>query len=474
MRLKNRLLAMPIAAKLTVWYAVMLTCILLLTSALTVGGLYYVLSSQAQADMAASRDWLVGQLADGHKINQHLLDDGKILPGVLLHITDEDNHTVLASGIDFHGQDSLGDELEDDGVPMLFFASQTAPIRIVRIDKTYFYYLCEDIYRDGHLYQLHFFKAVSEQKHFFKMLVESLAVTNLIGLFIAILSGMYLSRKLLRPLRNITATARAIEVSDLDKRIEVPCSHDELHELARTFNHMLNRLQAGFEDQRRFVGDASHELRTPITVISGYANMLDRWGKEDPAVLAEAVEAIKSEATNMYNLVEKLLFLARADQNRQNMEKRVVDMKALLQEVAQETKLIAADHQVVLADNEAGGVYADIGAIKQMLRIFIENSIKYTPAGGTITLSACRQDGKLAVTVADNGVGIPKEEQTKIFERFYRVDRSRSKTTGGNGLGLAIARWIAQRHDMEILVDSEVNQGTAITVLMDIVEETSN
>ena len=105
MRLKNRLLAMPIAAKLTVWYAVMLTCILLLTSALTVGGLYYVLSSQAQADMAASRDWLVGQLADGHKINQHLLDDGKILPGVLLHITDEDNHTVLASGIDFHGQD---------------------------------------------------------------------------------------------------------------------------------------------------------------------------------------------------------------------------------------------------------------------------------------------------------------------------------------------------------------------------------
>lgn len=470
MRLKNRFLAIPIAAKLTVWYAVMLTCILLLTSVLTVGGLYYVLSSQAQADMSASRDWLVEQLADGHKINRHLLDDGKILPGVLLHITDENSRTILASGIDFHGQESIKEELEDDGVPMLFFASQQAPIRIVRIDKTYFYYLSEDIYRDGHIYQLHFFKAVSEQKHFFKMLVESLAITNLIGLVIAILSGMYLSRKMLRPLRSITATARAIEVSDLGKRIEVPCSHDELHELARTFNHMLNRLQAGFEDQRRFVGDASHELRTPITVISGYANMLDRWGKEDPAVLSEGVEAIKSEAANMYNLVEKLLFLARADQNRQMIEKRMVDMQALLQEVAQETKLIAGKHQVVLADNAAASVYADVGAVKQMLRIFIENSMKYTPEGGTITLSSQRQDAKLAVTVADTGVGIPKNEQAKVFERFYRVDRSRSKMTGGTGLGLSIARWIAQRHNMEILVDSDVNQGTAITVLMDIVD----
>ncbi len=470
MQLRNRLLTMPITAKLTVWYAVMLTFILLLTSVLTVGGLYYVLYSQAQEDMAASRDSLVQNLADGHPINRKLLDHSKLLPGVLLNITDESNNTVLGSAITFRDKNCLTDELEDDGAPFFLFPSQAAPLHIVCIDKMYFYYLSEEIWQNGHIYQLHFLKPVSEQKHFFKMLVESLTVTTFIGLVIAIFSGMYLSRKMLRPLRNITATAKAMEVSNLGQRIDVPESHDELHELATTFNHMLGRIQAGFDHQRRFVGDASHELRTPITVISGYANMLDRWGKEDPAVLSEGVEAIKSEAANMYNLVEKLLFLARADQNRQDIDKRVVDMNALISEVVQETRLIAGEHTVILASNEAAFVYADAGAVKQMLRIFIENSIKYTPDGGTITLSSRRKENKLAVTVEDTGVGIPKEEQTKIFERFYRVDRSRAKTTGGTGLGLSIASWIAKQHDMDIVVDSEPNQGAMITVLMDVVE----
>ena len=474
MRLRNRLLTMPITAKLTVWYALMLAFIMLLTSVLTVGGLYYVLYSQAQADMAASRDSLVWNLEQGHPINRKLLEHSKLLPGVLLNITDESNNTVLGSAITFRDKNCLTDEVEDDGAPLFFSPLQSAPLHIVCIDKMYFYYLSEEIWQNGHVYQLHFLKPVSEQKNFFKVLVESLIVTNLIGLVIAVFFGMYLSRKMLRPLRNITATAKAMEISNLEKRIDVPESHDELHELATTFNHMLGRIQAGFDHQRRFVGDASHELRTPITVISGYANMLDRWGKEDPTVLSEGVEAIKSEAANMYNLVEKLLFLARADQNRQEIDKRIVDMKALVNEVVQETRLIAGDHKVVLAANETAFVYADAGAVKQMLRIFIENSIKYTPDGGNITLSSQLKDDKLAVIVQDTGVGIPKGEQTKIFERFYRVDRSRTKTTGGTGLGLSIASWIAKQHGMDIVVDSEPNEGATVTVFIDIVENASS
>ena len=275
---------------------------------------------------------------------------------------------------------------------------------------------------------------------------------------------MFISRKTLQPLRTIITTAKEIEIHDLGKRIPLSNSKDELHELAATFNHMLNRIQTGFEQQQRFVADASHELRTPITVISGYADMLDRWGKQDGAALTEGIEAIKSEAANMHNLIEKLLFLARTDQNKQTLTKDALLMPPLLEDIFQETRLIAPQHQVLLSQNQQASILADAVAIKQMLRIFIENSIKYTPDGGVITLASQRINTHLEITITDTGIGIPKKEQAKIFDRFYRVDSSRSKTTGGTGLGLSIAHWIAAQHNATIQVASVPSQGTTITL----------
>ena len=344
------------------------------------------------------------------------------------------------------------------------FCAKRQNLQIATLGRDYYFHATQSVWQGSRLYQLHFLKPLSDQVSFLSKLVNSLLLADAFGLFIAVVSGIFISRRILRPLRNITNTAKKIEVTDLDKRIPVADSNDELQELAHTFNHMLDRIQAGFEQQRRFVSDASHELRTPITVISGYAGLLDRWGKQNPAALDEGISAIKSEVENMNRLIERLLFLARSDQNKPIVGKIPVAMEPLMLELVQETKLIAQDHHVTLEKNEPATICADPVYFKEMLRIFIDNSIKYTPKGGAIRLASQITDQALAVTIADTGIGIPEEDQPKIFDRFYRVDKSRTKTTGGAGLGLSIAKWIAEEHACSIRLTSMPGKGTTVTV----------
>jgi signal transduction histidine kinase len=299
------------------------------------------------------------------------------------------------------------------------------------------------------------------------MLERSLMVTNLIGLLVALLAGYFISRRILRPIRTLTQAAREIEITDLDRRIEVSPARDELSELADTFNHMLDRIQSGFEQQRRFVSDASHELRTPVTVIRGYSDMLSRWGREDKAALDEGIAAIRSEAEDMQELIEKLLFLARADQKRQVLHKERLNLEELIQDVARKAQIVDKTHEVSLLQNDAAEVFADSVTIKQMLRIFLENSMKYTPAGGHIRISSVRQAAFMQIEIADDGIGIAPEHQQKVFARFYRVDSSRTKAqggVGGTGLGLSIASWIAERHDIAISLESVLGHGTKIVL----------
>ena len=461
---KIKHLAIPISIKLTVLYAVILSCILVFTSALTVAGLYYVFYTQAADDIGASANNALSYLASDHSVGQRMLKENLLVPGVVLRIFDKENNLLLDSAPYLPGNHALTKEDKEDLNPLKFIPLKKRYLSIVHVNHVYFYYLNQEILQGDQVYHLHFMKPLSEQSHFLKTLIKSLLVTNSLGLLAAIISGIYISRRILHPIRVITDTAKEIEVNDLGKRIEQTGSNDELEELARTFNHMLNRIQSGFEQQRRFVSDASHELRTPITVISGYADMLDRWGKKDPAALEEGITAIKSETANMHNLIEKLLFLARADQGKQVMRKIPVNVEHLIEEIAQETRLIAPNHHVSLSQNDPATILIDASAIKQMLRIFIENSIKYTPTGGMITIASQKVEQYLEVIIKDTGIGIPEKDQHKIFNRFYRVDKSRSKDTGGTGLGLSIAKWIADNHDSTIRLTSKAGEGTTITV----------
>lgn len=464
MWLRIKHLGIPISIKLTILYAAILFCILVFTSVLTVAGLYYVLFTQASEDVNLSANVVMSYLAADHPVDEHLLKENLIVPGVILRVFDDKNNLLLDSDPYVPGNHVLSKEEEEDINPLKFVPQNKGELRIVYLDHVYFYYTSQTIWKDDRSYQLHFMKTIYEQTHFLKTLIESLLITNSIGLLIAVVSGIYISRRILRPIRDITETAKEIAVNDLGRRINLTDSNDELEQLAKTFNRMLSRIQTGFEQQRRFVSDASHELRTPITVISGYADMLDRWGKKDPAALEEGIEAIKSEASNMYGLIEKLLFLARADQSKQVLNKDLLEMRPLIEEVAQETHLIAPDYQIVLQQNDPSTIYADAASIKQMLRIFIENSIKYTPKGGTITIASTKINGQVDIKVQDTGIGIPKEDQSKIFNRFYRVDKSRSKDTGGTGLGLSIAQWIVQQHNGTIQLESKLGEGTTITI----------
>ncbi|MBP2658081.1 MAG: integral rane sensor signal transduction histidine kinase [Firmicutes bacterium] len=461
---KIKLVQMPISIKLTMLYTVILSCILLFTSCLTLGGLLYVLFTQAHADLRQSVINVTHYLENANTVDSRLLEENLLQPGVIIKIYDDHNSLIIDSDahtLDMHAPSRNNLEY---GNHRLAAIKDLVSQLIDDTKSSYFYYDREKISLNGHVFKLHFMRPMLEQNRFLRTLIVNFFITNMIGLIIAIISGIFISNRVLRPIRNITETAKEIAIKNLEKRITLTDSNDELNELAKTFNHMLNRIQMDFEKQQRFVSDASHELRTPITVINGYAEMLDSWGKQDPSALQEGIEAIKSEASNMYGLIEKLLFLARADQYRQILKKAPLNTEHLIEEIYQETCIIAPNHKIILTQNDPAIICADSASIKQILRIFIENSIKYTLADGEIIIGARKVENYFEVTVKDTGIGIPIEDQPSVFNRFYRVDKSRSKFTGGSGLGLSIASWIAEQHNSTIHLNSKLGEGTTITV----------
>ena len=293
-------------------------------------------------------------------------------------------------------------------------------------------------------------------------------------------------KKVLRPIQELAATAARLNQVDrmspeelralagkldeinathLDQRISVTGTQKELKTLAQAINAMLDRINEAYRSQMRFVSDASHELRTPIAVIQGYANLLNRWGKDDPATRQEAIDAIRQEADSMKELVEQLLFLARGDNDSMHIEMEAFDLTEVAAEVLKETEMIDQSHFFAARWEEPVPVWADIGLAKQALRILVDNSIKYTPAGRHITLSAGVRDGMARVSVQDEGQGIDADSLPHIFDRFYRTDESRARQTGGTGLGLAIAKWIVDRHGGWFEVRSWPGVGTRMTMV---------
>jgi len=306
-------------------------------------------------------------------------------------------------------------------------------------------------------------REMTAEYRFLRILLTIMLITSFIGIFAAIITGYTIVRRTLKPISSITETAKEISGSDISKRLEITGPDDELTDLANTFNSMLDRLDKAFQRQRQFVSDASHELRTPISVIQGYANLLDRWGKEKKEVRDESIEAVKKEAQNMKSLVEGLLFLARSDDNRIDINKMEFYTDELMSEILQETEMIADKINIYSKRMDRVLLYADRELIKQMLRIFIDNSIKYTPSAGEIELDVIAHQDTIKFFIEDTGIGIPQEDIPHIFERFYRVDKSRSDKKG-TGLGLSIAIWIIEQHDGWVNVSSSPGEGTKVEV----------
>ena len=231
-------------------------------------------------------------------------------------------------------------------------------------------------------------------------------------------------------------------------------------------NNLLLRMRDTMRQQSRFVNDASHELRTPIAVIQGYANMLDRWGKTDEKILEESITAIRNEADHMNYLVEQLLFLARGDSGKTTLNLQPVMTDVLMREIYEESLMIDEKHRYRLTDGgESAEVKIDSGLMKQAVRILIDNSAKYTPEGEEIQLSYGRTEkGAPYLQVQDLGQGINESELPHIFERFFRADEARG--SAGTGLGLSIAKWIVDKHGGHFEVLSRTELGTRIRIVL--------
>lgn len=268
------------------------------------------------------------------------------------------------------------------------------------------------------------------------------------------------------------------KIDDSGTRIDVHQS--ELGGLEAAVNNMLKRLEEGKRRQIRFVDDASHELRTPISVIQGYVNMLDRWGKDDPKVLDEAISAIKNESEHMKTLIDQLLFLARGEMDRHVLDKKPIDARILIDETYEESVMIDKTHEYVVlpsspgAAEEPDGAYTVLGdtaMLKQAIHILRDNAAKYTPPGGMIKFRVfVRSDAagdKICIEVTDTGIGIPDKELSRIFDRFYRGTNARADNAGGSGLGLSIAKWITEEHGGTIEAISSTNIGTKMTIVLD-------
>lgn len=290
-----------------------------------------------------------------------------------------------------------------------------------------------------------------------------LPIFLLISLGLFCILGNRIVHKLLKPIKEMTESVQGINGTSLN-RLDTNGAKDELKDLALTFNEMLDRLELYMNQQKQFVSDASHELRTPIAIIQGYTEMLERWGKDDPAILDESINSLSQETANMKNLLEKLLFLSRSDKQTLEVDKESFNLSLLCREVIKETSFIDDEHDIEAKVSEDIMLLGDRGLIKELLRILVDNAIKYTPEGGKIILSCAIAKHNVILSVKDTGIGIPKEHISHLFERFYRVDEARNKSTGGTGLGLAIAKQIINAHNAQISVTSEIGEGTEFLI----------
>lgn len=259
----------------------------------------------------------------------------------------------------------------------------------------------------------------------------------------------------------------AIDKIDPSANVHIHTGNSDLKGLEDAVNSLIDRMTQSYMRQAQFVNDASHELRTPIAVIRGYADMLDRWGKTDKKVLDESVWAIKNESEHITELVEQLLFLARGDNGKMKLEMDIFSLSDMLEEVCAEYELIDKNHSYVCTAENKINAFGCPSMIKQTVRILTDNAKKYTPDGGEITLRARRTvRNDVCFDVIDTGIGMEQSEINHIFERFYRADPARARGNGGSGLGLSIAKMIIDYHGGSFEVSSCVGIGTRITVIL--------
>jgi heavy metal sensor kinase len=292
-----------------------------------------------------------------------------------------------------------------------------------------------------------------------------------IVLVLGSLGGWVLARRSLAPVGYIASKARSITSSNLDERLVTRGTDDEMDHLIQTINEMIARLESSFKRISEFTADASHELKNPLCALKGEAEVL--LSKKRPAgEYEEGLAHFIERFDHLNRMINDLVILSKFDSSQIELERVPLRLDLLVRDIGNLFQVLAEQKKITLEMNsiQEAMVLGDKGRLQQLFTNIIDNAIKFTGEGGKIQVTVERDNEAVQVLIKDNGVGIPEEEQEKIFKRFYRVDKSRSKETGGIGLGLSIAEWIAHAHHGRIEVHSELNRGSTFTVYLPILE----
>jgi len=320
----------------------------------------------------------------------------------------------------------------------------------------------------GHTYLV----AVAEDEQTLRQSLESLAIILLFGtplsLSLAIIGGYFLAGRVIAPVAALAAKAGEITAERLSERLPIEAPHDEFGRLATVFNQTFARLEDSFERLRRFTADASHELRTPLTAIRSVGEV-GLQENTDAAACREVIASMLEEADRLTKLVDSLLTLSRADTGPVQLKREATDLSALAVAVGDFIQVLAEEKEQGLVIDAAEPVLADVdpATLRQALIDLADNAVKYTPQQGCIRIAVRgTAAGEAIIEVIDDGPGIPKEHHSRIFDRFYRIDKGRSRDMGGTGLGLAIARWAVEVNGGRIELESEEGSGSTFRIVL--------
>jgi two-component system, OmpR family, sensor kinase len=312
-------------------------------------------------------------------------------------------------------------------------------------------------------------QSLHRQEEFLRSVLSAFALAIPLSIVLASGGGYFLARRSLSPVVEMGTQAGRIGADNLHQRLQVANAQDELGQLAQSFNSLLDRLDQSFEQQRRFMADASHELRTPVAILCGEADVALSQPSRSPEDYRASLDILRSEARRLKRIVEDLFTLARADAGQYPLTLTDFYLDELVAECSRSMRTLAAAKQITICcdTSKEMPIHADEALLRRMIVNLLDNAIKYTPLGGSVSVTWDVQGSHYRITVSDTGEGIPGELQPQIFERFFRADKARSRSEsdgGGAGLGLSISRWIVQAHDGQLELTRSDTHGSTFTV----------
>ena len=345
------------------------------------------------------------------------------------------------------------------------------PFRMRNVDGRHFRFIFQKLDVDGHIYTVQMGADADDEVETLELFRSYLLIFAPLLLLVSAGGGYWMSRKALAPVDALVRTARDISGNNLSRRLQALKTGDELQRLTDTLNEMLDRIESAFRKITQFTADASHELRTPVSLIRTEAELALRRSRTE-AEYKESLGHILQEAERTSLLIEELLQLARADSGREALTMQPVDLAEVLRGVIGSWQQVAEARDIQFAadiGDLGASVMGDQTLLRRLADILLDNAFKYTSSPGVIRLVLEVREETATITVRDSGMGIAEEEQEKIFERFYRVDKVRSREQGGVGLGLAIAEWIVQQHRGTIWVESRAGEGATFRVKLPLI-----